>query len=827
MSNSFNRIKELSPEQRDVLLRRLVQADQKGQKGPAKLVPLHRKGSAGAPLSFAQERQWFLDRLNPGDPAFIITGSLRLNGTLSLPALRKTFDTILRRHDTLRANFSAPAGNPVQTIRPFSPMALAVVDLSALDPAQRAAECLRLYTMETARGFDLARDPLLRARLLRCGAQEHFLIFSMHHIISDGWSIGVLLEEMERLYTAYAQGRAADIADLPIGYADFAAWQRERLLGGALEQGLAYWRKQLDNPPPVLELPPDRLMHAGTAAPERDRTGAICERLIGKTLKQNIEQLSRDLDCTIFVTLLTAFMVLLMRCTGREDILIGSPVSGRIRVETEGLIGLFLNTLALRAKLPAELTFRDAVALVRKTVLDGLAHHEVPFERVVQETDPERSSTSHPLFETFFNFTPSPPRTLEMPGLRATFEAPVGMRSEFSMVLYVTEWEGTLELKSLYQTARYSPARMACFMEQLETILEQAVADPDSRLGALDLATARSRGLLPDPAARIEEPRQMSVPASIAEWIDTTPDAAAIVQGDTLLSYAQFGGATAALAEQLRAAGLKAGDVVAVRGPRSPGFIAGMAAVLLAQGVLLNISLDLPALRQQQMLQQAGARFLVHIGDWNDADNWLREVPGLSILAGDAQATAAPTAGAWSGIDKTAHASPAYIFFTSGSTGTPKAVIGNHAGLAQFLAWQRQAFAVGPADRCAQLTGASFDVVLRDVFLPLTSGATLVLPPDGVAGAGMARWLEAEKISLLHTVPSVAETWLPDRASDVTLAALKRVFFAGEPLTAALVERWRRAFPAAGEIVNLYGPTETTLAKCAYRVPARKSAGTR
>jgi amino acid adenylation domain-containing protein len=829
MSNSFTRIKELSPEQRDLLLRRLVHA--KKQEGePEKLTRFKHDGAAGAPLSFAQERQWFLDRLNPGDPAFNITGSLRLVGNLSLPALQKTFDAIVRRHDTLRANFSAPAGDPVQTIRPPAPVNMNVVDLSHLDAASREAETRRLYAEETARGFDLANDPLLRVRLLRLGDPEHFLIFAMHHIVSDGWSIGVLLEEMARLYTTFVEGKKADLPDLPVSYADFAAWQRRRLRDWALEHSLAFWRKQLEEPPLVLELRPDRLLHSSALSAERDLAGAISERLVGKKLKQDLEALCRREDCTMFVTLLTAFMVLLMRCSAREDILIGSPVSGRIRVETEGLVGLFLNTLALRAWLPAELSFREAIALVRKTVLDGLAHHEVPFERVVQETDPERSSASHPLFETFFNFTPSPPRVLELPGLRASFEAPVGMRSEFSLVLYVTEWEGTLELKALYQCARYSQLRMDCFMEQLESILHQVVSDSERRLGSLDLSTALSQRLLPDPAKPLDRPEQIPVTVSIAEWIARTPDKPAVVQGDAILTYAQLGGAMDALARRLRAAGLKPGDVVAVRGPRSPGFVACMAGALRAGGVLMNLSVDLPTRRQHQMMQQSGARFLFQVGPQRNEDDGPGEMPGLVIITVDAlgglNGGRAPANDSdVEGPSAAGHA-PAYIFFTSGSTGTPKAVRGTHQGLAHFLAWQRQTFDVGPADRCAQLTGLSFDVVLRDVFLPLTSGAVLVLPPDGDSGgASMVRWLEQERITLLHTVPSVAETWLLDLKPGVPLSSLKHTFFAGEPLTAALVERWRQAFPEAGEIVNLYGPTETTLAKCFYRVPAQPRAG--
>jgi amino acid adenylation domain-containing protein len=834
MSNSFTRIKELSPEQRDLLLQRLVRVDQKAGDGPTKLVRLSRGSDDELPLSFAQERQWFLDRLAPGDPAYIITGALRLVGALSLPALHATFDEIVRRHETLRANFFVRAGNPAQRINPPSPFPIDIIDLSGLDPAARDAECRRLYGEEACIGFDLARDRLLRARLIRLADQEHFLIFSKHHIVSDGWSIGVLLEEMARLYAAFARSSQPDLADLPIGYGDFARWQRRRVQGRTLEEGLSYWRKQLENPPPVLELPPDRILHSASPPAERDLAGATCDRLVKPRLKLQLDRLSRQEDTTPFVTLLTAFMTLLMRCTGREDILIGSPVSGRIRVETEGLVGLFLNTLALRARLSPEMSFRHAVAVVRNCVLDGLAHHEVPFERVVRDVDPERSAMSHPLFETFFNFTPSPQRFLELPGLRASFEAPVAVRSEFSMVLYVTEWEGSLELKLLYQSERYSQARMSSFLEQLEAILRQAVVDPDRPLGAFDLAASQSGKLLPDPTLELEQPGQLSVPAAIAAWAARAPDSPAISQGDATLSYGQLCTRMAELAEHLRERGLGPGDVVAVRGPRCPGLIVGMAGALLAGGTLLTISLDLPERRQRLMLRQSGARFLLHPGARGIEDDWLREMPDLDLIMIDANG--GPVGGtdanrlaslSSSEMRRPAIRTPAYIFFTSGTTATPKAVLGSHAGLAHFLAWQRQTFDVGPADRCAQLTGISFDVVLRDIFLPLTSGAALVLPPQSamVSSADTLRWLQDQNISLLHTVPSIAEAWLLNPAHGISLGRLRRTFFAGEPLTAALVERWRLAFPRSGEIINLYGPTETTLAKCFYRVPSRPRAG--
>ncbi|UFZ08166.1 amino acid adenylation domain-containing protein [Bradyrhizobium ontarionense] len=833
MNNSFARIKELSPEQRDLLLRRLARVDPKGGEGVAKLVRRSRDSDEEAPLSFAQERQWFLDRLAPGDPAYIITGALRLIGTLSLPALHVAFDEIIRRHEMLRANFFVRDGHPAQRINPPSPFPIDIVDLTGLDTAQREAECRRRYGEEASIGFDLARDRLLRARLIRLADHEHFLIFSKHHIVSDGWSIGVLLEEIGRLYTAFVRSGEADLPDLPISYGDFARWQRQRVQGNTLEEGLSYWRRKLENPPPVLELPPDRILHSASSA-ERDLVGATCDRLVGPGLKLQLDRLSRQEDTTAFVTLLAGFMTLLMRCTGREDILIGSPVNGRIRLETENLVGLFLNTLALRARLSPELSFRQAIALVRNCVLDGLAHHEVPFERVVRDIDPDRSAKSHPLFEMFFNFTPSPPRLLELPGLRASFEAPVAVRSEFAMTLYVTEWEGSLELKLLYQRDRYSEARMSMFLEQFEAILREAVIDPDRLLGSFDLAAPQRGIVLPDPAVELEQPEQLSVPSAIAAWARRTPDAPAIVQGDAALSYRQLYARMVELAGHLRQKGLAAGGVVAVRGPRCPGLIVGMAGVLLAGGTLLTISPDLPERRQRLMLREAGACVLLQPDTQPVEHDWRDDMPDLALLTIDARSgaidgIAADIDGSPSSADaaRPAPHTPAYIFFTSGTTGTPKAILGSHAGLAHFLAWQRQEFAIGPADRCGQLTGISFDVVLRDIFLPLTSGARLVLPPQAVAmsSADLLRWLQDQHISMLHTVPSLAEAWLMNPTDGISLDALRHVFFAGEPLTAALVERWRSAFPSPAEIINLYGPTETTLAKCFYRVPAQPRAG--
>ncbi|MCU1244331.1 MAG: hypothetical protein JWN02_241, partial [Acidobacteria bacterium] len=665
----------------------------------------------------------------------------------------------------------------------------------------------------------------------------HILFLTMHHIAADGWSIGVLMRELSELYTAFVEAREPRLRELAVQYGDFARWQRERLRGGALDEGLTYWREQLKDLPPPLELPPDALLHTDSRRTERDHEGATVLGAIGPALKKELEELSRHEGTTPFVTLLTAFMVLLMRCTGREDFVVGSPVSGRMRVETEGLVGLFLNTLALRARLSLPLTFREAMARVRTVVLGGLDHSSVPIERVVQDLDLERTSTGQPLYETIFNFTPSALRRFDMAGLTVKVEEAPALIEEFSTQLFVTELEGTLQLDLRYRSKRYTGARMAALLEQYLAVLKQVVRDAGQPIGALDLTTASSRGLLPEPTAAQEAPPQRLVPHRIADWIARAPEHASIRQGDETLTYADLGRRMTAVADELRARGLQPGEVVAVLGARSPGVVTSMAGVLLSGGVLLTLSPDLPEQRHRLMLAESGARYLVRVGPERDADRWLKDLSDLAILDVESDGLLRNPSSRGESLEQylaeaesrpgAATTHPAYVFFTSGSTGKPKGVLGNHGGLAHWLNWQRQTFEVGPDDRSGQLTGLSFDVVLRDIFLPLTSGATLVLPveSDIASGAATLQWLEREAISLLHTVPAVADMWLLDRPAGITLRSLRQIFFAGEPLTATLVSRWREAFPEAGEIVNIYGPTETTLAKCYYRLPAILRAG--
>jgi len=773
-------IRNLSPAQHDALMQKLARSKA--------AEPAVSDDDAEPVLSFAQEREWFRDRMFP-EVAHNIAGALRLDGPLSIDALSSTFDEIVRRHDALRARISAPEGRPVLSVAPPASIALDVIETNE-------DEWRGHYAAEVTRGFDLERDVLLRATLLRLEPQRHVLLLTLHHIGADGWSIGVVMQELAELYTAAVQSRSAQLPPLPMQYATFARWQRERMDGDASRSGLAYWQQKLADLPPVLELTPDRLLH-GDENSERDHEAATAVARVGKTLRLELEALSRREDTTLFVTLLTAFMVLMSRCTGRDDVLVGSPVSGRTHVDAEKLVGLFLNTLPLRARLTPAMTFADALAIVRTSVLEALEHAEVPVERIVQTLDSERGRNVHPLYETIFNFTPSAPRYATWGELRVTLEDPPALIEEFSTQLFVTDAGGVLELDLRYRTRRYGDERMACFLEQYVAILEQIAADARRTIASLDLATPRSRAHIPDPTLPLDAPPQVHVPDAIAAWTARTPENPAIQQGRETLTYAALGARIAAVAADLERNGFQRGDVVAVTGPRSIDVIVAMAGTLHAGGVLLTLSPDLPEQRRELMLAESGARFLINAHE--------------IVTVQDTPLTRRFPDGA-----------NAYIFFTSGSTGTPKAILGTHDGLAHWLAWQRETFRVVPGDRCGQLTGLSFDVVLRDVFLALTSGATLVLPTAD--DTDTLRWLQRERITMTHTVPAVAEAWLHGKPDDVTLENLRCVFFAGEPLTSSLVSRWRAAFQKCA-IVNLYGPTETTLAKCFYAVPEQPRAG--
>jgi amino acid adenylation domain-containing protein len=778
------------------------------------------------PLSFSQQRLWFLDQYEPNSSVYNIPGVVRLKGSLDVAALERSLNEIIRRHESLRTTFSIVEGEPVQLIAPFLRISLAVVDLRNRQEGKSEEDLQRLVKEESRRPFDLSRGPLFRATLVRPGDEDYILVLLMHHIVSDGWSMGILYRELSALYEAFSQGKPSPLPDLPIQYADFALGQRNWLLGEILQSQLSYWKKQLEGAPGGLTVPTD---HPRPAV--QSYRGACRSITLSKELTEALEVLSRKEGVTLFMTLLAGFQTLLHRYTGEDDVVVGSPIANRNRPETERLIGFFINTLVLRTNFAGHPTFKELLARVREIALGAYAHQDLPFEKLVEELQPERSLSHSPLFQVMFNmFNQEDPR-LGFPGLtteRFPFSEP---QSKFDLTMYARKQEDGIHFDLVYRADLFSAARMTCFVDQYKYLLEQMACAPEKPIRSFSLVTPESRSMLPDPGVALASPPQELVTSRIFAWAKQMPINAAICQGPQSWTYEELTHSADILARQIVATGLVPGEVVAVHGKPSFGLIAAMIATLLSGGVLLPLDPNLPMQRKQRMLMEAKAKRLLYVGSMEPDDAWLEETVAVAGLVVDPQKGCAIKSETEK--DQQQHKlpaidldDPAYVFFTSGSTGVPKGILGRHKGLSHFLVWQRETFAIGPGDRVAQLTGLSFDAVLRDIFLPLTSGATLCLPhvDDALDSTETIEWLDQQRITVLHAVPSLAQSWVAGKSA-THLGSLRWAFFMGEPLTEAFVRSWRSATGPAGEIINFYGPTETTLIKCYYRVPDEMTPG--
>ncbi|MBP5974477.1 amino acid adenylation domain-containing protein [Brasilonema sp. CT11] len=789
------------------------------------------KDTQALPLSWGQERLWFLDQLEGGNASYNMPTALQISGGLNIVALEYAFSEIIQRHSILRTTFPTLNGTPVQKITSPTAVRIPVVDLRFLSADEQTACVQQLATQQAQQTFDLAGGPLIRFQLLQLKEQSHVLLVTLHHIIFDAWSSDIFVRELVALYQAYIHQQPSPLSVPSIQYADFAYWQRQWLQAQVLEKQLSYWKQQLGGTLPILQLPTDKYdLPTGNHTTDNHK-GEQQRIVLSKELTACLKTLSRQKGVTVFMTLLAAFKVLLSRHTGQEDLIVGVPIAGRNYLGCENLIGFFINTLPLRTDLCGNPSFEQLLIKVREITLAAYNNQDIPFEKLVEQLRPERSLNRHPVFDVMFNMINTPEVALELPGL--TFEPLVltQSQSKFLITIVVQQQADSLNISLVYRHNLFSAERMRIFLEQFEYLLQQIVTEPDRCIQSYSLVTPQSQSLLPNPSALVAEPEYKPVPSLFSAWAQQAPEQTAIRQNGQTWTYQELAQTTDAIAQVLLSCGVQPGDVVALCGPKSFGLIASMLGVFKSGAVLLMLDLKLPQPRQQLMLEEAQAKYLLNVVGTQSKRAHLTqsslEIIDVDAVSARVMSTLQSSSGMTSCLPTLSANDLAYIFFTSGSTGTPKGVLGTHKGISHFLDWERQTFEIGPDERVAQLTSLTFDAVLRDVFLPLTSGATLCLPnqDDDFGIDEVLNWLETEQITVVHTVPALVKSWLTHANQGIYLRKLRWIFFSGEPLTQTLVHQWRQTFPEAGQMVNLYGATETTMVKCFYQVPKEIPAG--
>ncbi len=747
--------------------------------GATDLPPIVRRaGSASAPLSFAQRRLWFLDRLEPGGHSYNMPGAFRLIGDLKVAALEAAFTEVVRRHAALRTRFVERDGEPVQEILPAAAIPMPVDDLAHLAPATREAEVRACMLADAATPFDLAVGPLIRIRLLRLNRREHVLLATMHHIVSDGWSIGVLAREIAALYAANLgldAAEHADLAELPVSYADFAAWQNEVMAGERLSAEIGHWRARLKDAPAVLSLPADRPRRDGVAF----AAGTVRVK-VPVALTAELASLSRKAGATLFMTLLAGYAALLGRWAGQDDVVVGTPVANRTRLETEGLIGFFVNTLALRTGSMAGLDALGLIGRVRDVALDAFSHQDVPFERLVEDLRPQRNASHSPLFQTMFVFQNLPDAPVTLPGLTLEALASPSVTAKFELTLLLEgdgdAITGTLE----FNADLFARDTVQSFVEQWLALLSGMAAAPDAPVDRIALIAGRERQRLL--AAWSDGGRPLRADATIldllAERAAADPQAVALDDGAARITFAELARRVDRGAGALHRRGVRPGHRVAVALARGIAQVTGFLAVLRAGAGAVPLDITHPQERRQAIAADAAAAVVVD-RPLDDADG---APPAMPAPQDDA-----------------------YTIYTSGSTGRPKGVVVGHAGLANLGLAQAKRYDLKPGSRLLQIVSPAFDVAVGQIATMLASGATLCFaaPEDSLPGPALADLLARRRITHLEITPSMLAA-LPDERPLPDLAV---VVVGGEPCPAALAARWA----PNRRLINAYGPTETTV----------------
>ncbi|MEH2023712.1 non-ribosomal peptide synthetase [Nostoc sp.] len=795
MTNTHDNIQDISPEKKREFLAKMLQEK-------VRQVDIF-------PMSFGQQRLWFLDQLQPGNFANHIWAALRLTGFLNQAAFLQTLDEIVRRHEVLRTTFATMEGKPVQVIIPTLSLTLPTINLEDLSEIEQETEVKKLVIQEIQQPFNLTKAPLLRATLLRLNQREHILIFTMHHVISDGWSMGVLIKEIAALYEAFSTGRLSPLSQLPIQYVDFAAWQQRSLQGDLLQSQISYWKNQLKDAPKLLELPTDYPRPAVSSF-----RGATYSFELSDDLSVALNKLSQQYGSTLFMTLLAAFQTLLWRYTGSEDIVVGSPVANRNRTELEGLIGFFVNTIVLRTNLAGNPTFEELLTRVRKVALAGYAHQDLPFDQLVEELQSQRNLSHTPLFQVMFVLQNSPMPALELPGLTLSVLDVDNGTAKFDLTLEITEKAQKLFANLEFNTDLFQESTIKRMAGHFQTLLKSIVANPELRLSELSLLTEPEKHqlLLEWNETKVEYPQQLCIHQLFEAQVEKTPNAIAVVFENHQLTYRELNARANQLAHYLQKLGVKSEVLVGICVERSLNMVISILAILKAGGGYIPLDPAYPKERLAFILQDAEVSVL--LTQQHLIENLPQHQTNVVCLDTD-----------WENITQQSQQNPisecttdnlAYIIYTSGSTGQPKGVLVNHSNVVRLFAATEPWYKFNQNDVWTLFHSIAFDFSVWELWGALLYGGKIVIVPYWLSRSpeDFYKLLLTQQVTVLNQTPSAFSQLIQVEESLGTAFGLnlRLVIFGGEALQLESLRPWfERHGDQSPQLVNMYGITETTV----------------
>ena len=769
------------------------------------------------PLSFAQQRLWFLEQFEPNNPAYNMLFAVRIAGNLDVAVLERSLNEIVRRHESLRTTFSVVEEKPVQVIAPTLEMKIPVFDFRELPENKRETEARQLIIEESKRIFDLSQGPLLRVNLLKLEEKEHILLLTIHHIVSDGWSMGLLFQEISTLYEAFSREHHSPLPELPIQYADFAIWQRQWLQGEVLEKQLFYWKKQLADASPTIELPTD---HPRPVTYTYD--GASESVTLSESLSESLKKLSQQEDVTLFITLLSAFKTLLYRYTSQEDIIVGSPIAGRNRHDIESLIGFFVNTLALRIDLSGNPTFRELIGRVREVAFNAYDHQDLPFEKLVEELQPERNLNRSPLFQVMFTFQNVPRQSLQLSDLiLIPLEFDNGI-SKFDLTLNLSEEPKGLRGWIEYNTDLFDADNIKRMIGHFQTLLEGIVENPDQRIGELPLLMELEKHqlLVNWNNTQADYPEDKCIHQLFEEQVEQTPDAIAVVFENQQLTYRELNAKANQLAHYLRKLGVGPETLVGIGVERSLEMSVGLLGILKAGGAYVPLDSAYPRERLAFILEDTQVPILL------TQEKLLSGLPEhqAHVVCLDTNWELISQESKENSVSGVMANNLAYVIYTSGSTGNPKGVAVEHAQLLNYSISIWEQLELIPGTSFAMLQPLTVDSCITVIFPSLCTGGVLhVISRDSSLDSHILRdYFHCYQIDCLKIAPSHLTALHSTLSQPEDIMPHLRLVIGGEASQWDWVQELQLLAPNC-IIFNHYGPTETTVGVLTYRVEKRNT----